>query len=80
MGQTATQRWSRYARVSDVGPDVVRRARVEINFEVLAVPIAHVSVHDAHIGGNLDLVASLDDTAVVVAVAVTAGFFPIGGF
>ena len=57
---------------ADRGPDVVRRASLEVGFEAFAVGVIDVPVHDPPIGRNLDLVAPEHDTAVGAAVAVVA--------
>ena len=56
--------------VADVGPDVVGLAGGEVDLEVLAVGVLDITVDNAAVGGNLDLAAASDYTAVCGAVAV----------
>jgi hypothetical protein len=52
--------------------ETVRGPGFKVDLEVLAVSVTHVAVDNAHIRGNVHLVAPLDNTTGVATVAVVA--------
>eukprot|EP01046_Picozoa_sp_COSAG06_P031587 COSAG06_NODE_3086_length_5879_cov_4.176125_2_plen_250_part_01 len=72
-GATCAGPWSNFIRPTLWSASFsIHFAKMDIHDEVLAVCVAHVAVHDAHVSSDLNLVAALDNAAVIAAVAVVA--------